>query len=173
MEAEHRVWIMFCTRSSIFLWIGESFPFWVFPNLTANSMRSKKGSVRVEHQSTFWQETLYTQLDGNLNHDPFPKREGCFHAFRKTIAFEVRFWKPMLSLLLFRQLQVPDEHSTHLLCLGAFAFLVGLLRDSGSLVTLCSQNTGTSSIGTEWWRCSVGGNSRSQQARAAFLKGKN
>lgn len=42
MEAEHRVWVMFCTRSSIFLWIDECFPFWVFPNLTANSMRSKK-----------------------------------------------------------------------------------------------------------------------------------
>lgn len=28
----------------------------------------------------------------------------------------------------FRQLQVPDEHSIHPLCLGPFAFLMGLLR---------------------------------------------
>lgn len=46
--------------------------------------------------------------------------------------------------------------------------------DSGTLVTLCSQNTATSSAGTAWRQRSVGGNPRRQQAGAAFLnEGKN
>lgn len=54
------------------------------------------------------------------------------------------------------QLQVPDEHGTHPLRLGPFAFLMELLRGCGTLITLCSQNTATSSIGTAQWQCSVG-----------------
>lgn len=100
MEAEQEVWIMSCIRSSIFLWKNEPIPFLVFPNLTAHSIRSLEGSVCVEHQSTFWQETLYTQLDGNLSHDPFQREKAVSIHLGQNFALEVHFWKPMFSLLL-------------------------------------------------------------------------
>lgn len=165
MEAEQEVWIMSCIRSSIFLWKNEPIPFLVFPNLTAHSIRSLEGSVCVEHQSTFWQETLYTQLDGNLSHDPFQREKAVSIHLGQNFALEVHFWKPMFSLLLAPASARWAWHSV--LDLLHFSWDCW---ETGTLVTPCSQNTATSSIGTAWWQCSVGGNPRRQQAGAAFFK---
>lgn len=75
MKAVPKVWIMFRIRSSIFLCKNEPIPFLLFPNLAAHSIHSLKGSVSVEHQSTFWQETRNPAWWQSVPW-PFPKGEG-------------------------------------------------------------------------------------------------